>query len=121
LLASLYHPLGFPSLIDTIQNHQCLVDAQPMIMFVFGCRALFALFTFLTVCLGQANQTQYDVIVIGGGPSGLSAASGLSRVLRKVILFDSGEYRNNPTRHMHDVIGNDRMYLLLPHPACLQA
>ncbi|PKX94833.1 NAD(P)/FAD-dependent oxidoreductase [Aspergillus novofumigatus IBT 16806] len=78
-------------------------------MFVFGCRALFALFTFLTVCLGQANQTQYDVIVIGGGPSGLSAASGLSRVLRKVILFDSGKYRNNPTRHMHDVIGNDHV------------
>lgn len=63
-----------------------------MTMFVFGCRVLFALFTFLTVCLGQANQTQYDVIVIGGGLSGLSAASGLSRVLRKVILFDSGEY-----------------------------
>ncbi|KAL3448256.1 hypothetical protein BJX65DRAFT_307122 [Aspergillus insuetus] len=49
---------------------------------------------------------QSDVIVIGGGPSGLSAASGLSRVPWKVAVFDSGEYRNNPTRHMHDVIGS---------------
>jgi hypothetical protein len=102
----------FRSFFDTIWSHRSLVDARPMTMFVFGSRALFALFTFLTACLGQANQTEYDVIVVGGGPSGLSAASALSRVMRKVILVDSGEYRNNPTRHMHDVIGNDRMYLL---------
>ncbi|KAL4898837.1 hypothetical protein BDW74DRAFT_171932 [Aspergillus multicolor] len=57
----------------------------------------------------QLNNTQFDVIVIGGGPSGLSAASGLSRVLRKVALFDSGDYRNKPTRHMHDVIGSDHV------------
>ncbi|PYI32892.1 FAD/NAD(P)-binding domain-containing protein, partial [Aspergillus indologenus CBS 114.80] len=52
-------------------------------------------------------QTDYEVIVIGGGPSGLSALSSLSRVRRRTILFDSGEYRNAPTREMHDVIGND--------------
>lgn len=51
--------------------------------------------------------TDYDVIVIGGGPSGLSALSGLARVERKTILLDSGVYRNEATRHMHDVIGND--------------
>ncbi|KAL4875993.1 putative cytoplasmic thioredoxin reductase [Aspergillus karnatakaensis] len=72
-------------------------------------KKLLALCTVLVPTLGQLNQTQYDVIVIGGGPSGLSAASGLSRVLRKVALFDSGEYRNNPTRHMHDVIGSDHV------------
>lgn len=51
--------------------------------------------------------TDYDVIVVGGGPSGLSALSSLSRVERKAILLDSGVYRNAATRHMHDVIGND--------------
>lgn len=49
----------------------------------------------------------YDAIVVGGGPSGLSALSGLARVRRKAILIDSGEYRNAATRHMHDVIGLD--------------
>ncbi|KAI2639158.1 sulphydryl oxidase [Hypomontagnella submonticulosa] len=49
----------------------------------------------------------YDAVIIGGGPSGLSALSGLARVRRNVLLIDSGEYRNGPTRHMHDVIGFD--------------
>ncbi|KAI5927088.1 sulphydryl oxidase [Camillea tinctor] len=55
-----------------------------------------------------ANETNvYDAIIVGGGPSGLSALSGLARVRRNVLLLDSGEYRNNPTRHMHDVLGYD--------------
>ncbi|EWZ45797.1 hypothetical protein FOZG_06013 [Fusarium oxysporum Fo47] len=52
-------------------------------------------------------QPDYDAIVIGGGPAGLSALSGLARVRRHVLLIDSGEYRNGPTTHMHDVIGWD--------------
>lgn len=51
--------------------------------------------------------TDYDVVIVGGGPAGLSALSGLSRVRRTSLLIDSGEYRNGLTRHMHDVIGND--------------
>ncbi|KAK4157296.1 thioredoxin reductase [Chaetomidium leptoderma] len=51
--------------------------------------------------------TDYDAIVVGGGPAGLSAVSGLARVRRKVLMIDSGEYRNGATRHMHDVIGFD--------------
>lgn len=51
--------------------------------------------------------TDYDCIVIGGGPSGLSAASGLARVRNKVLLVDSGEYRNELTRKIHDVIAID--------------
>jgi hypothetical protein len=54
-----------------------------------------------------AVETDYDVIVIGGGPAGLSATSGLSRVKRRTLMLDSGIYRNAATRHMHDVIGND--------------
>ncbi|KAL3462547.1 hypothetical protein BJX64DRAFT_299478 [Aspergillus heterothallicus] len=52
-------------------------------------------------------ETDFDVIVVGGGPAGLSALSGLSRVRRTAALFDSHQYRNDPTREMHDVIGND--------------
>ncbi|KAK0616328.1 hypothetical protein B0T14DRAFT_567935 [Immersiella caudata] len=49
----------------------------------------------------------FDAIVVGGGPAGLSALSGLVRARRKVLLIDSGVYRNAPTRHMHDVLGFD--------------
>ncbi|KAM0247495.1 hypothetical protein ACHAQJ_009834 [Trichoderma viride] len=54
-----------------------------------------------------AVRADYDAIIVGGGPAGLSAASGLARVRRKVLLIDSGDYRNAPTRHVHDVIGFD--------------
>ncbi|KZF19879.1 putative thioredoxin reductase [Xylona heveae TC161] len=51
--------------------------------------------------------TDYEVIIIGGGPAGLSALSALARVRRKAVVFDSGEYRNKDTRHQHDVYGWD--------------
>jgi len=51
--------------------------------------------------------TDYDAVIVGGGPAGLSALSALARVRRNVLMVDSGEYRNQPTRHMHDVIGFD--------------
>ncbi|KAF4540546.1 Sulphydryl oxidase [Lasiodiplodia theobromae] len=62
-----------------------------------------------TLALGGACRVQepYDVIIVGGGPSGLGALSGLARVRRKVLLIDSAEYRNAHTRHMHDVLGFD--------------
>ncbi|KAI1186570.1 sulphydryl oxidase [Nemania serpens] len=53
------------------------------------------------------SSTVYDAVIVGGGPAGLSALSGLARVRRNVLLIDSGVYRNDPTRHMHDVIGTD--------------
>ncbi|GFP55782.1 probable thioredoxin reductase ARB_06224 [Trichoderma asperellum] len=56
---------------------------------------------------GLTIQADYDAIIVVGGPAGLSAASGLARVPRNVLLIDSGDYRNALTRHMHDVIGFD--------------
>lgn len=45
----------------------------------------------------------FDVIVIGGGPAGLGAASAVARQDHKTVLFDSGVYRNANGTHMHTV------------------
>ncbi|OLN97055.1 putative thioredoxin reductase-like protein 2 [Colletotrichum chlorophyti] len=61
----------------------------------------------LVLALPLNDTVLYDAIIIGGGPAGLAAASALGRVRRNALLIDSGEYRNAPTRHMHDVLGFD--------------
>ncbi|KAM7206474.1 thioredoxin reductase [Naviculisporaceae sp. PSN 640] len=53
------------------------------------------------------HDNLFETIIVGGGPAGLAALSALGRVRRKALLIDSGEYRNGPTRHMHDVLGYD--------------
>jgi thioredoxin reductase len=49
----------------------------------------------------------FDVLIIGGGPAGLSTATGLARQLYTAIVFDSGVYRNAKAPHMHNVVGWD--------------
>lgn len=72
-------------------------------------------FGFLATCTAgilkedsnQDSTVDYDVVIVGGGPAGLSALSSLGRVRRRALLIDSGEYRNNNTRANHDVLGSD--------------
>ena len=52
-------------------------------------------------------MSEYDVAVIGGGASGLSAALVLSRALRKVVVVDAGTPRNAPASHMHGYLSRD--------------
>lgn len=49
----------------------------------------------------------WDVAVIGGGPAGLSAALVLARSCRRVIVLDSGEYRNAAASAVHGYLGSD--------------
>jgi thioredoxin reductase len=49
----------------------------------------------------------YDVIIVGGGPAGTSAAMLLGRCVRKVLLFDSGLGRNRWSNHMNGFISRD--------------
>jgi thioredoxin reductase len=53
------------------------------------------------------STTDFDAIVIGGGPAGLQATLTLARVHRRVLMVDSGSYRNDPAHHMHNVVTHD--------------
>lgn len=48
-----------------------------------------------------------DVVVIGGGPAGLSAATWLGRYRRKTIVLDGGPPRNAPSSASHGYLGHD--------------
>jgi thioredoxin reductase len=52
-------------------------------------------------------MTTYETIIIGGGPSGLSAALVLGRCRRRVLIIDSGRYRNERSGVLHCLLGND--------------
>ena len=49
----------------------------------------------------------FDCIIIGGGPSGLSASLTLGRARRKIALFDDGTNRNRVTQESHGFITRD--------------
>jgi thioredoxin reductase len=54
-------------------------------------------------------MNRYDVVIIGGGAAGLSAALVLSRARRRVLVVDSGAPRNAPAAHMHGFLSRDGM------------
>ena len=53
----------------------------------------------------------YDVVIVGGGAAGLSAAIVLGRCRWRVLLCDVGQPRNRASQAVHCLLG---------HEACLQ-
>ncbi|MCU1546736.1 MAG: thioredoxin reductase [Homoserinimonas sp.] len=53
------------------------------------------------------GKTDYDVVVIGAGAAGLSAALVLARSLCRVLVVDTGEPRNRFSEHVHGFLGRD--------------
>ena len=55
------------------------------------------------------KEDAYDVVVVGGGAAGLSAALVLGRARRRVAVIDAGAPRNAPAAHMHGFLSRDGM------------
>jgi len=49
----------------------------------------------------------YDVLIVGGGPAGLSAALLLGRCRRSVLVVDDGKPRNASSRSLHGYLTRD--------------
>jgi thioredoxin reductase len=49
----------------------------------------------------------YDVVIVGGGSAGLSAAIVLGRCRRRVFLCDVGQPRNQASRAVHCLLGHE--------------
>jgi thioredoxin reductase len=63
------------------------------------------------------RASPHDVVVVGGGAAGLSAALVLGRARRRVAVIDAGAPRNAPAAHMHGFLSRDG----LPPTALLAA
>jgi thioredoxin reductase len=57
--------------------------------------------------MGAGRGTDYDVIIVGGGPAGLSAALILGRCRRRVLICDDGNPRNAASHASHGVFTRD--------------
>ncbi|WP_219416390.1 NAD(P)/FAD-dependent oxidoreductase [Pseudonocardia nigra] len=55
----------------------------------------------------DGTSADHDVIVVGGGPAGLSAAIWLGRYRRNALVLDGGRYRNRGVEQVHGVLAND--------------
>jgi thioredoxin reductase len=49
----------------------------------------------------------YDVVIVGGGPAGLSAALALGIARKRVLLCDAGARRNSAAQHLHNFVTRD--------------
>ncbi|WP_258804701.1 NAD(P)/FAD-dependent oxidoreductase [Pseudarthrobacter sp. NS4] len=55
----------------------------------------------------ESSNFLYDVVIVGGGAAGLSAAQMLGRTRRSVVVVDGGEPRNAPARGVHGFLSRD--------------
>lgn len=57
----------------------------------------------------MTENNSYEVVVVGGGAAGLSAALVLGRSRRRTLVVDASEPRNAPSAHMQGYLSRDGM------------
>jgi thioredoxin reductase len=57
--------------------------------------------------VNPGSDDVYDVVIVGAGPAGLSAALMLGRCRRSVLLCDTGKPRNAASRSLHGYLTRD--------------
>jgi thioredoxin reductase len=55
----------------------------------------------------SSELLKIDALVVGGGPAGLSAALVLGRCMRRVLVWESGVYRNAKSHALHCFLAHD--------------
>lgn len=55
----------------------------------------------------ETQTTEMDVVIVGGGAAGLSAALTLGRAGRRTVVIDAGLPRNRFADHMHGYLGQE--------------
>jgi hypothetical protein len=55
----------------------------------------------------RVRSLELDVLIAGGGPAGLTAALILGRCRRRVLICDSGSYRNQSSPAIHGLLAHD--------------
>jgi thioredoxin reductase len=56
----------------------------------------------------MSNEMDRDVVVVGGGPAGLSAALVLGRACRRVLVLDAGRPANRVSPSISGLLGHER-------------
>src|SRR5204862_2215925 len=54
------------------------------------------------------NEIEKDVVIVGGGPAGLSAALVLGRARQDVLVLDAGRPANRVARSIGGLLGQER-------------
>ena len=88
-------PVDVSSLIPTLQNRQSHLSIRRRSA-TFGAEVV------------TMTET-YEVVVVGGGTAGLSAALVLGRARRRTLVVDAGEPRNAPAAHLQGYLTRDGM------------